>query len=333
MRITNAQNVVINVSCYFCKQKKKNNFVCDWLGLAVLGIIFLISAECSDYGCRTRDYQLLADFGVTSKTLPRPCVNLLAKLPVDSDAADILVALILYIFHECGFVMFDEHIVTSIPTYWGYTNVTQIPETYSTAAAACIIQEQQRHLSSPNSQRSYTAYLKLLNFSEERLVLVIRKIVSGDALCISFCFRDRNESICLPVIEYIHDATTIELVRRSPIRCLKNMATLVTKVKASIITPIRNGVMSSAGLRFPSLIGLPREILWQLMKRLDLISLQNISHTCTYMRNETRIYLDENHIRVTSNRRPTPIVRLPSNYAFPRPDLFRFNYYSDFGFQ
>lgn len=290
-----------------------------------------ISAECANTGRQqnsNRDYQLLADFGVSVR-LPQPCVNLLKMLSVHSDAGDILAALILYLFHECGFVLFDEHGADTIPTYWGYTNVTQIPEKYSIGAAACLVQQQIRDPSIPKSEHSYTIYLKLLNFSEERLVLIIRKIVNGDALCISFCFRDRSESICLPVTEFIRvtgkDDTLIEQIRRSPTECLKNIETLVTKIKSKIITPIRNAVMLSAGLRFPSLIGLPKEILWHLMKRLDVKSLQNLSHTCTYMRNEINVYLNENHINVTTNRRRTPIVRLPPNYSYPRSNLFRFD--------
>lgn len=300
---------------------------------------FYISAEIEDNGQNqqnpNRDYQLLADFCTTAR-LPQPCVNLLEKLSVHSDAADILVALILYIFHEYGFVLFDSHnndVATAIPTYWGYTNVTQIPEIYSVGAAASILQQQQQQQQKEESsistnENSYTIYLKLLNFSEERLVLIIRKIVNGDALCVSFCFRDQSESVCLAVTEFVHidgEATAIEEIHRSLTDCLKNIANLVNKIKSKIITPIRNAVMLSAGLRFPSLIGLPKEILWHLMKRLDLKSVQNLSHTCTYMRNETRCYLNENHINVTSNRRSTPIIRQPSNYAYPRSNLFRFH--------
>lgn len=297
---------------------------------------FLISAEIAGSGSqqnRNRDYQLLADFCTTAR-LPHPCAKLLENLSVHSDAADILAALILYIFHECGFVSFDSHhidVATAIPTYWGYTNVTQIPESYSTEAIASLRQQQQPpQPSPPTNQLSYTIYLKLLNFSEERLVLVIRKIaVNGDALCVSFCFRNRSESVCLPVTEFVHvdgGATAIEQLHRSPVECLTNIEILVNKIKSKIITPIRNAVMLSAGLHFPSLIGLPKEILWRLMKHLDLESLQNLSHTCTHMRREARIYLDENHINVASNRRPTPIIRQPdSNYAYPRSNWFRFN--------
>lgn len=294
--------------------------------------IFLVSATRADSGGQrngNRDYQLLADFSITSR-LPQPCVNLLQNLSVHSDASDILAALILYIFHECGFVAFDSvsNDVTSIeiPTYWGYSNVTQIPENYSVEAASWILRQQIQQPSVPTN--SYTIYLKLLNFSEERLVLIIRKIVNGDAVCVSFCFRDQSESICLPVTEFVHiDATDNAIVRiqQSATDCLKNIETLVNKIKSKIVTPIRNAVMLSAGLRCPSLIGLPKEILWQLMRRLDVKNLQILSHTCTYMRNEVRIYLDENHINLAANRRSTPIVRLPPNYSYPRAHLFRFN--------
>lgn len=293
--------------------------------------IFLVLATRADRGGQrngNRDYQLLADFSITSR-LPQPCVNLLQNLCVHSDASDILAALILYIFHECGFVAFDSasNDVTSIeiPTYWGYSNVTQIPENYSVEAASCILRQQIQLPSVPNS---YTIYLKLLNFSEERLVLVIRKIVNGDAVCVSFCFRDRSESICLPVTEFVHINATenaIVQIQQSATGCLKNIEMLVDKIKSKIITPIRNAVMLSAGLRCPSLMGLPKEILWQLMRRLDVKTLQILSHTCTYMRNEARIYLDEKHINLAANRRPTPIVRLPPNYSYPRANLFRFN--------
>lgn len=284
---------------------------------------------------RYRDYQLLADFPTTAR-LPQPCVNLLANLSIESDAADILAALALYIFHECGFVLFDSHIddaATRIPTYWGYTNVTRISENYSLGAAACIRQQQSEQSSPRTNQRSYTIYLKLLNFSEERLVLIIREIVNGDALCVSFCFRDQSESICLPVNEFVRfviddGVNAIQrMQQRSPTECFKNIEILVNKIKSKIITPIRNAVMLSAGLHFPNLNGLPKEILWHLMKRLEVKSLQNLSHTCTYMRNEVRIYLNENHINLASNRRPTPIIRLlnhpRSNY--PMSDWFRFN--------
>lgn len=275
-----------------------------------------------------RDYQLLADFSSTAR-LPRPCIISLENLSVQSNAADIIAALILYIFHECGFVSFDSpDATTTIPTYWGYTNVTQIPEYYSTEAIEHLVQQQKQRQSVAGGDRSYTIYLKLLNFSEERLVLIMREIANGDALCISFCFRDRSESICLPVTEFIQfdgSASVLQQVQRSPTECLKNIELLVNKVKSQLITPIRNAVMLAAGLRCPSLIGLPKEILWHLMKRLDLRSLQNLSHACNHMRNEARIYLNENHINVASNRRSTPIIRMPSNYSYPRLNLFRFN--------
>lgn len=295
---------------------------------------FLISATVTDNGAnqnRYRDYQLLADFATTAQ-LPQPCINLLANLSVHSDAADILAALILYIFHEFGFVLFDSHVndaATQIPTYWGYTNVTQIPENYSYEAAACIRQQQP---SSLTNDHTYTIYMKLLNFSEERLVLIIRKIVNGDALCVSFCFRNRSESICQPVSEFVRmsiddGVNAIQQIQQCPTECFKNIEILVNKIKSKIITPIRNAVMVSAGLRFPSLIGMPKEILWHLMRRLDVKSLQNLSHTCTYMRNEVRIYLNENHINLASNRRPTPIIRQINRPVFnnPRPDWFRFD--------
>lgn len=268
---------------------------------------------------RNHDYQLLADFCTTSQ-LPRPCFNLLQNISVDSDAADILTALILYIFHECGFVTFDLHtddLAAIIPTYWGYTNVTQIPEIYSIGAALCIRRQQEQ----PSSDQSFTIYLKLLNFSEERLVLIMRKIVNGDAVCISFCFRDRIESICVPITQFIQidrKTTAVEQIQRSPSKCLKNIEILTNKIKSQVITPIRNAIMSSAGLQFPSLIGLPKEILWHLMKRLDLKSLQNLSHTCTYTRNEVRIYMTENNINVTTRRRSTPIIRNFSNLLYSR---------------
>lgn len=285
----------------------------------LLANFLIISADSTANGPFHRsschDYQLLADC-VTSNRLPRPCVDMLAHLPNDTNGTSIIVALVLYIFHECGFVLFESpsgDSTSPIPTYWGYTNVTQIPEMYSTAAVACIKQQSQ----------SETIYLKLLNFSDERLLLVIRRIGNDDVVCVSFCFRDQNRSVCLPINEFIQSEFQLTKIVETPNECLKNIDKLVNKIKSTIITPIRNAVMHEAGLHFLNLDGLPKEILWRILKRLDIKSLQQLSHTCAYMRNEVRSYLHENHINVTSTRRSTPIVRLPATSHQSRGHWFR----------
>lgn len=257
--------------------------------------------------------------------MPASCVKLLQNLLINTNATEILIGLVHYIFLESGFVPNDVQMnIHDLPIYWGYSYVAQIPDRYSICTASSISNQQKEYLNNSqlDSNRSpthtsqhepvYKFALKLLNFAEPyNLPLVIRKIFSGDTLCITFCYKNQTQSICLHVTDYIRNdmEINVEDLCLNPNAYLIQVDNLVFKIKHNVIASIRNLIMLDGGYRFASLVGLPKEIFWLLLKRLDLISQQNLSQTCRTLRNGVIQYLRENNLAVTTERKSTPIIR------------------------
>lgn len=189
---------------------------------------------------------------------------------------------------------------TDIPTSWCYEFVAQIPNRFTSAMTSTMAQQRL------DSIGSSTVQLKLLNFSDECLSLVFRRLTNGDAVCISFCFGDQSRSVCFNVKEFVaFDGCTNDDFYA---KIMRNAAQLANRTKSLLIQPIRNAVMQSRGLRFPNLNGLPRDVLHLLFKYLSLATLQNLSKTCALMRNEVVRYVDDSVRIVLTERRSTPIV-------------------------
>lgn len=250
-------------------------------------------------------------------------------------SADILVALIYYLSFESGFVPNTFPPDESVATYWGYKFVAQIPA-ISAALAATQIHEQYSQfgqLSSTSStpprqsEQIYKFSVKLLSFADEEVQLIIRKVFNGDAVCVTFCSvgeEQQAKSVCLLVNEFLEPANILQFdqIQENPQHFFRNIDKLIELIVVNVIAPIRTQLMANNRNPNAALIGLPKEILWVLLRhfRNDLKSLQALSQTCSYLRQAAIAYLEENAIRLR-NRRPTPIIRdphfRPFNFRMP----------------
>lgn len=235
---------------------------------------------------------------------------------------DLLVSIVYYLFLESGFVpiTLPDEFKAKIATHWGYSFVAQIPEFSWKIAADEILK--QHHQREPNDaagiEQIYEFKLKLLSLSDDEMQLVIRKVFSGSAFCVTFCMNQQElaTSIILPVNEFINlkqnDDFDIISLQQNPQNYLKNIRDLSEKVKHNLIAPIRNMMMYESAYPNASLHGMPQEVLWKLFSyfRSDLQTLQKISQTCVYLRNITISYLEESNIRL-KHRRPTQIIYDP----------------------
>lgn len=128
--------------------------------------------------------------------------------------------------------------------------------------------------------------LALTDVDDCNYKLLTREI--GDALCITFSYGNRpGKSIYLSASRYVLSATL-----KDPPKCFNNLNELSFKLKETIFTPIRNNSLESNNESFPSLIGLPSEVVWMVFNKLNQISLQNLSKTCMQMNNEIKNYRD-----------------------------------------
>lgn len=114
--------------------------------------------------------------------------------------------------------------------------------------------------------------------------LLTREI--GDALCITFSYGSHpGKSAYLSASRYVLNATLKE-----PPKCFNNLKELSFKLKEFIFTPVRNVALESNTESFPSLIGLPSEVVWMVFNKLSKLSLQNLSRTCMQMNSEIKNY-------------------------------------------
>ncbi|KAG4078737.1 hypothetical protein HA402_015327 [Bradysia odoriphaga] len=120
--------------------------------------------------------------------------------------------------------------------------------------------------------------------TDNNYMLMTRDI--GDALCITFSHQGQpGKSIYLSASRYVLNAKLME-----PAKCLNNLKELSMKLKDFLFTPIRNRHFESNNELFPSLNGLPPEVVWMIFNKLNVISLRNLSKTCLRMNSETKNY-------------------------------------------
>lgn len=114
--------------------------------------------------------------------------------------------------------------------------------------------------------------------------LLTREI--GDALCITFSYRRQpGRSIYVSSSRYVINSTLKE-----PPKCFIYLKELSMKLRNSLFTPVRNSYSESNNERFPSLNGLPSEVLWLILNEQSRNSLGNLSSTCVQMNSEIRNY-------------------------------------------
>lgn len=305
-------------------------------------------------------YQLIGDISNTNR-LPSSFVQLLRNLFQHqcTEPVELLTAIVYYLFFEMGFAphTFSSAIKSALPTHWGYSFVAQIPEHSVDLAAKQIYQQYEQHKSQPQQyhqqqqpqpstskvdtttiqrpEQIYRFDVNLLNLSDHELQLIVRKLFDGMTVCITFCFDQglETKSIILSVNEYISlkDCDTIDLILQNPKQFFPNLENLSGKIKENLCAPIRNLLMDRNSYPCAALSSLPKESLWSIFKyyRNDLITLQQLSRTCVYLRYMVTEFLDESNIRLRT-RRPTRIVhdndnrlnrhrRFRLQIAYPRP--------------
>lgn len=114
--------------------------------------------------------------------------------------------------------------------------------------------------------------------------LLTREI--GDALCITFSYGNNpGKSVYVSASRYVLNATL-----NDPPKCFNNLKELSFKLKEFIFAPIRNYSLERNNESFPSLIGLPAEVVWMIFNKLNKRSLQNLSRTCMQMNSEIKNY-------------------------------------------
>lgn len=298
---------------------------------------------------------LTEDLCHTNK-LPASLEHLLRSL-FDRDIqspAELLVAFVYYLFLECGFApnTLSAEEEGAFPVHWGYSFAVQIPESSWNMVADQIVEQYTQWTNSgeatntTKSEQSYKFNLNLVKCPTGEMQLVIRKVFGGSALCIIFCANQHSESssVILSVAEYINTAAingdNFHTIQQDPQSYFTNVRGLSEKIKHNLIAPVFNLVMYESAFPHFSLNCLPEDVLCILFKylRSDLKALQNVSQTCTYLRNAAISFLHLKNIQL-KQRHPTPIVHDTSNTTHrrrihmfnPHPWFFhRFNYFPQF---
>lgn len=263
-----------------------------------------------------------------SNRLPTSLDYLLHSLYQDQirDSSEFLIAIIYYLFLETGFtpVALPDELNTKIRTHWGFSFVAQIPEHSWNLVADEIIQQYMQLYGKanecestvsnvPKSEEIYKFTLKLFGHSECVLQLIVRKIFDGSSICVTCCLEQykQSTSIVLRVNDFINITENIEFerIRQNPNKYFLKFQLLNTEIKQTLIAGLRNVIMYECAYANAALNGLPKELLWILLKylRSDLIALQNMSQTCVYLRNMIIMFLNESNIRL-KHRQPTPIT-------------------------
>lgn len=293
-------------------------------------IIYLSNWFCSDTenqsaGTNEADYYRLLEDVLDINRLPLPLENLLYSLHQKDihTPAELLLAVVYYIFLESGFVpaALPIELRSKIPMHWGYSFAAQIPDCSWAIVAKEISHEYLQSIQNKNPISPESVYefkLNLLKYSDDEMQLVIRKIFAGTALCATFCLSSQEQasSIVLFINEFIcvsaNEKPNFQTIASNPNVYFKNVRKLITDVKQTLIAPLRNVIMYDSVHPNAALHGMPKEILSTLFSylRSDLQTLQKISQTCIYLRNMAISFLHESNIRL-KNRRPTPIIYDP----------------------
>lgn len=218
----------------------------------------------------TTDMLLLEDG--TFKELPEHIHQALASLRIKRPSKmHILRALVYIVSLESGF-----HTVDSTETFnnkSGCFNIVNVKKYIG-------------HVNDISQDETVLIKLSLTDTSTDNnyFKLLTREI--GDALCITFsCGNQPGKSIYMSASRYVLNATLNE-----PTKCLNNLKELSFKLKEFIFTPIRNNSLASNNESYPSLIGLPSEVVWMVFNKLNRLSLRNLSQTCMQMNNEIKNY-------------------------------------------
>lgn len=108
----------------------------------------------------------------------------------------------------------------------------------------------------------------------------------GDGLCITFSYGNHSgKSAYFSASRFV-----LRAALKDPPKCFNNLKELSFKLKENIFTPVRNYFLQSNNESFPSLIGLPSEVVWMIFNKINRVSLQNLSRTCMQMNNEIKSF-------------------------------------------
>lgn len=288
------------------------------------------------------DFQLFSDTCHT-KRLPPSLVCLLHSLNQSEvkTPADFLIAMICYLLLESGLVptSISAELSSKVQTHWGFSFAAGIPKHSWNEVAAQIIQKCKELQNNDATKATvapddiFTFTFELLNHSDDELQLIIRKIFRGTTLCVMLCseHHEQSASIILPVNDFVNSAVEVasfDEIQNDPEQFFPKTEALNAQIKQQLVEPIRNVIMYESAYPNAALHGLPKEILCSLFRylRYDLETLQQVSHTCVYLRNMALTFLSESNIRL-KHRRPTPITYDASNHIQPRSRRRIYNIY------
>lgn len=274
---------------------------------------FLYMFQFSEHCAPETGFMLFEE--IESKQLfPKHLRKLLTDLPLALETSDILCAIIPYLLLEMGFIVGDLSTPPSdditLPTSCSYSEDVLIR--YVSLISDSI--KKQQSCANNKSIEIFKFSMKLVNFSENILTLVIRKVFNGNTLCITFCYNEYSHTVVLNINDYVHKPLIIDDdLLQNPTKYFKNTESLAYKVRSTVIIPIRNQLMLDEGYTFAGLLGVPKEIQWTIFKLLGLTSLQDLSKTCIRLRSDIISFVNGLDLKITTERQSTPIIWQPNN--------------------
>lgn len=208
--------------------------------------------------------------------LPTHALSIITNLN-STNACDLLFGIIYALSLETGFILHDSENDKKFKTNWGSSF-----SFYNIKKCSKIIENYQQM-----DGQMLKLKLKLVNYSDEECTLICIK--SGDCIIVNFITNlNRGQSVCLSVSRYVPRP----FLKDKP-KCFRNLDELSRKIKDKLFFPIRNEIIFNLGLSHASLTGLPNELLFLVLRKINKKDLQKLSATCTTLRDTILIFLNK----------------------------------------
>lgn len=208
--------------------------------------------------------------------LPTHALSIIKNLN-STNAYDLLFGIIYALSLETGFMLNNSETNKNFITNWGSSF-----SFYNIRKCSKILENYQQM-----DGQMFKIKLKLVNYSDEECSLICIK--TGDSVIFNFIMNlNRGQSICLSVSRYVPLPYMKDISKR-----FRNLDELSRKIKDKLFFPIRNEIIFNLGLSHASLIGLPNEILFLILRKIQIKDLQKLSATCTTLRNIISLFLNK----------------------------------------
>lgn len=208
--------------------------------------------------------------------LPSHALSIVTNLN-SRNAYDLLFGIIYALSLETGFILHGSEKTKNFITNWGSSF-----SFYNIKKCSKIIENYQQM-----DGQMFKLKLKLVNYSDEECSLICIK--SGDCVILNFITNfNRGQSVCLSVSRYVPLPYL-----KDKAKCFRHLDELSRKIKDKLFFPIRNEIIFNLGLSHASLTGVPNEILFLVLRKMNLKDLQKLSATCTTLRNIILIFLNK----------------------------------------